>query len=127
MIGALTRYSALLLFLWLPVAVAQTEIASITIPRVSRAPKLADFVTGTPREAECAVSDFRQMDPGDGDPVSRPTTAFLSYDDRNLYVAFVAKDDPSLIRARIAKRKQILTDDRITINIDTFHDHRHAY
>ena len=27
----------------------------------------------------------------------------------------------------MAKRKQILTDDRVTINIDTFHDHIHAY
>lgn len=67
------------------------------------------------------------MDPGDGVPVSQPTTAFLSYDAKNLYVAFIAKDDPKLIRARVAKRKQILTDDRVTINIDTFHDHRHAY
>ena len=67
------------------------------------------------------------MDPRDGAAVSQPTTAYLSYDDLNLYVAFIAKDDPSLIRARVAKRKQILTDDRVTINIDTFHDHRHAY
>ena len=100
---------------------------SITIPRVARAPKLADFLNGTPREAETTVTDFRQFDPEDGTPVSKPTTAYLSYDDKHLYAAFVAKDDPKLIRARVAKRKQILTDDRITINIDTFHDHRHAY
>ncbi len=103
------------------------ETPTITIPRVTRAPKLSDFLDGTPREAEAKVTDFRQMDPGDGDPVSQPTTAFLSYDARNLYVAFIARDDPKLIRARIAKRKQILSDDRITINIDTFHDHLHAY
>jgi hypothetical protein len=59
--------------------------------------------------------------------VTQPTTAYLSYDDSNLYAAFIAKDDPRLIRARVAKRKQIMTDDRVTINIDTFHDHRHAY
>jgi hypothetical protein len=107
---------------------AQTEEApTISIPRVTRPPKLSDFLNGTPREAETTVTDFRQMSPGDGGPVSQPTTAFLSYDSRNLYVAFIAKDDPKLIRARIAKRKQILTDDRVTINIDTFHDHLHAY
>lgn len=100
---------------------------SIRIPRVERAPKLDDFLHGRPREAECVVTDFRQMDPVDGAPVSQPTTAYLSYDAKNLYVGFVAKDDPKLIRARVAKRKQILTDDRITINIDTFHDHLHAY
>lgn len=100
---------------------------SISIPRVKRAPKLSDFLTGTPREAETVVTDFRQMDPSDGAPVTKATTAYLSYDEKNLYVAFVAKDDPKLIRSRVAKRKQILYDDRVTINIDTFHDHRHAY
>jgi hypothetical protein len=110
------------------VCLAQTdETPTLKIPRVSRAPKLADFLNGSAREAELTVTDFRQMDPSDGAPVSQPTTAFLSYDDKHLYVAFVAKDDPKLIRARVAKRKQILTDDRVTINIDTFHDHRHAY
>jgi hypothetical protein len=110
------------------VCLAQSDgTPALSVPRVSRPPRLIDFLNGTPREAELSVTDFRQMDPGDGDPVSRPTTAFLSYDDRNLYVAFIAKDDPKLIRARVAKRKQILTDDRVTINIDTFHDHRHAY
>ena len=124
------RVSGLILFLLGPAAgFAQPEddAPTLTIPRVARAPKLTDFLSGTPREAELAVTDFRQMDPGDGNPVSRPTTAFLSYDSEKLYVAFIAKDDPALIRARVAKRKQIVTDDRVTINIDTFHDHRHAY
>ena len=125
----MTRNPVLLLLALCPVAWCQQsgQTPAITIPRVSRPPKLGDFLNGAPREAELKVTDFRQMDPGDGDPVSQPTTAFLSYDDKNLYVAFIAKDDPKLIRARVAKRKQILTDDRVTINIDTFHDHRHAY
>jgi len=124
------RYSILTLLLGAACAscLAETgETPSITIPRVHRAPKLSDFVDGVPREAEKVVTDFRQFDPGDGAPVTQPTTAFLSYDDKNLYVAFIAVDDPKLIRARVAKRKQIVDDDRITINIDTAHDHRHAY
>ena len=124
------RYLTLLLLLGAACAQCPAEsdgTPSITIPRVQRAPKLSDFLNGVPREAEKVVTEFRQMDPGDGVPVSQPTTAFLSYDDKNLYVAFIAKDDPKLIRARVAKRKQILDDDRITINIDTSHDHLHAY
>ncbi|MCX6632612.1 MAG: DUF5916 domain-containing protein [Candidatus Solibacter sp.] len=95
--------------------------------RVARAPKLADFVNGVPRERELAISDFRQMDPTNGAPVSQPTTAYLSFDTRNLYVGWICKDDPAKVRARIAKRKDIESDDRVTINIDTFHDHKHAY
>ena len=118
----------MLIAAWQAAGFAQSgENGTLVVPRVTRPPKLSDFLSGEPREAELKVTDFRQMDPGDGDPVSRPTTAFLSYDDEKLYVAFIAEDDPKLIRARVAKRKQILSDDRVTINIDTFHDHRHAY
>jgi hypothetical protein len=110
------------------VCLAQPDTTpALEVPRVSRPPKLSDFLSGAPREAETTVTDFRQVDPKDGDPVSQPTTAYLSYDSKNLYVAFVAKDDPKLIRATVAKRKQITSDDRITVEIDTSHDHRHAY
>lgn len=101
--------------------------APLRIPRVSRPPKLSDFLNDTPREAELVISDFRQYTPGDGTSVTQPTKAYLSYDDKNLYVAFVFKDDPNLIRARLAKRELIMSDDRISICIDTFNDHRHMY
>jgi hypothetical protein len=101
--------------------------ARIQIPRVSRPPQLEDFLTDVAREAEATVTDFRQYDPGDGVPVTQLTTAYLSYDDRSLYVAFVCKDDPAQIRARLSKRDTCLSDDRVTINIDTFHDHHRAY
>jgi hypothetical protein len=106
---------------------ASESAPTIRVPRVSRPPKIEDFLTGTPREAEVVVTEFWQMEPGDGTPVSQPTTAYLSYDEKNLYVVFVCKDDPSLIRARKAKRKDIQTDDRVTINIDTFNDHLRCY
>jgi hypothetical protein len=100
---------------------------AIRIPRVSRPPTLSDFVNNEPREAETAVTEFWQFTPEDGTPISQGTTAYLSYDDRNLYVAFVCLDDPAKIRARVARRKDIEGDDRVTINIDTFHDHKRAY
>jgi hypothetical protein len=107
--------------------VAFADEAPLRIPRVSRPPKLSDFIDGTPREAEAVVTDFKQTDPHDGAPVSQPTTAYLSFDSKNLYVGWICKDDPAKIRARVAPRKQIDTDDRVTINIDTFQDHKHAY
>ncbi len=107
--------------------IIETQMRTLRIPRVSRPPVLDDFLKGVPREAELTVTDFRQYRPGDGDPVSQPTTAFLSYDDQNLYVAFICKDDPKLIRARLAKHDQIMSDDRTMVNLDTFHDHRNMY
>ena len=101
--------------------------AVLHIPRVHRAPKLQEFIDGTPREAEVAVTEYWQMDPVDGAPISQPTTAFLSYDERNLYVGWICKDDPKKIRSRVARREDVMNDDRVTINIDTFQDHTHAY
>ena len=106
-------------------ALAQTAPETLKIPRAIRPPKLEDFVNGTP--GGLAVSDFRQFMPGDGVQASQPTTAYLSYDSTNLYVGWICKDDPAKIRARIARRKDIESDDRVTINIDTFHDHKRAY
>ncbi|MDR0310601.1 MAG: carbohydrate binding family 9 domain-containing protein, partial [Acidobacteriota bacterium] len=103
------------------------QIRSVNIPKVSRPPKFEDFITGAPREAELVITDFRQVDPGDGDPVSQPTTAYLSYDEKNLYAAFVAKDDPSKIRATISRRDSIFSNDRVTLSLDTFHDHQRNY
>ena len=99
----------------------------LRIPRVSRAPKLDDFLTGIPREAEACITDFRQYEPGDAVPASQETSAFLSYDDKNLYVVFVCMDQPGKVRARMAKREDIESDDKVAVNLDTFHDHQHCY
>jgi len=105
----------------------QEQEKTVVIPKVSRPPKFEDFINGTPREAELVITDFRQVDPGDGDPPSQPTTAYLSYDDKNLYAAFICKDDPSKTRATISRRDAIFRDDRVTLSLDTFHDHQRNY
>ena len=99
----------------------------LKIPKVSRPPTLEDFVLKRRREAEVVVSDFRQLQPGDGEPASKPTTAYLSYDDDNLYVVFVCRDDPEKIRAHVSRREDIANDDGVSITLDTFHDLRRAY
>jgi hypothetical protein len=105
----------------------QEQIRDVEIPKVSRPPKFEDFINGTPREAELVITDLRQIDPNDGAPVSQPTTAYLSYDDENIYAAFIAKDDPSKIRATITRRDGINSEDRVRVAFDTFHDHQRNY
>jgi Domain of unknown function (DUF5916) len=97
------------------------------IPRVQRAPKLEDFLENHPREAELAVADFRQFTPGDGTPATEPTTAYLSYDDKNLYVAFLCHDDSGEIRAHLSKREDSDQDDGVGVLLDTFEDFHRAY
>lgn len=106
---------------------ARAVVPFAKIPRVSRPPTLEDFLQKRAREAELTVSDFRQYIPGDGNPASERTTAYLSYDERNLYVVFVCQDDPAQVRAHLSKREDIDQDDGVGIYLDTFLDRQRAY
>jgi hypothetical protein len=97
------------------------------IPRVHRPPKLEDFLENHPREAELTVNDFRQNIPGDGTPVTEATTGYLSYDDKNLYVAIICHDEPGQVRAHLAKREESDQDDGVGVLLDTFRDFHRAY
>src|SRR5712671_4654579 len=97
------------------------------IPRVHRAPKLEDFLENQPREAELAVTDFRQNSPGDGTPATEQTTAYLSYDAKNLYVVFVCQDESGAVRAHLSRREGSDQDDGVGVLLDTFRDFHRAY
>src|SRR6202158_4691058 len=110
-----------------PSALGAGKISISRIPRVHRAPRLEDFIENRQREAELTVSDFRQNSPGDGAPATEVTTAYLSYDDRNLYVAFVCHDESGEVRAHLSKREDSDQDDGVGVLLDTFHDFHRAY
>ncbi|PYR25432.1 MAG: hypothetical protein DMF92_20560, partial [Acidobacteria bacterium] len=50
-----------------------------------------------------------------------------SYDAQTFYVMVVCKDNPAEVRARIARREEIDTDDFVAVYLDTFLDRTHAY
>jgi hypothetical protein len=116
---------------------AQVPDSVVTVPRTSQPPRIEDFIQQRddgrpvalprPNVAGVRVDGFRQREPGDGEPASQATVAYLSYDDRNVYVVFVCSDDPALVRANVARREDIGDDDRVTIYLDTFHDRKRAY
>jgi len=97
------------------------------IPRVHRAPKLEEFLENRPREAELTVTDFRQNSPGDGTPATELTTAYLSYDDKNLYAVFVCRDEAGQVRAHLSKREDSDQDDGVGLLLDTYRDFHRAY
>lgn len=100
---------------------------ALKIPRTSAPPELDDYVAGLPTDHGVEISEFKQQSPGDGNPVSLETRAYLSYDDDHLYVVFVCKDDPELVRARIARRENIFGDEGVQILLDTFDDDQRAF
>ncbi len=104
---------------------------ALTIPRLTRAPLLEDFLSMKP-QGEIAlqmarVTGFVQRNPHDGQKVSEETVAYLGYDQKNLYVVFVCFDDPKKVRARMSRREDIYDDDEVEVMLDTFHDRRRAY
>jgi len=107
------------------------ESPTLTIPRLPQGPSLEDFLSMEP-QGEIAsqmakVTGFVQRDPHDGENVSKPTDAYLGYDQKNLYVVFVCFDDPKKVRARMSRREDIHDDDQVEVMLDTFHDRRRAY
>lgn len=97
------------------------------IPKVPAPPILADFLSGEPLDREGRITDFRQREPNDGSPVSRATTAYVSYDDRNLYAVFVCHEEAGRVRARPARRDDIGADDQVSLFLDTYRDGQRAY
>ncbi len=105
----------------------------LVIPRVDRPPTLEDFLEMKPnREVDgrlAKVTNFIQREPSDGEPATQRTEVYLGYDDKNLYVIFLAFDsEPEKIRARLARRENLNNDDDwVEIAIDTFNDQRRGY
>ena len=73
------------------------------------------------------LKDFYQVQPGDNIAPSKPTEVLLGYDAKFLYVAYRAFDEPDKVRATVAKRDQIFSDDYVGLFFDTFNDQRKAY
>ena len=74
-----------------------------------------------------AFRDFYQWRPSDSSPASARTEVFAGYDARFLYFAFHAYDDPTKVRASVAKRDAVFDDDSVGLILDTFNDKRRAY
>ena len=105
---------------------------TVTVPRVSSAPKLSDFLGMKPDAAMAGqmlhIDGFIQRTPRDNAAPNQQTDVYLGYDSNYLYVVFVAFDDePGKVRAHMTVRDHLTADERLDVFLDTFHDHRHAY
>lgn len=102
--------------------------ALTTIPRVEHPLKLEEVLDGDVRHRAAVVSKFIQRHPREGEAASQRTTAFLAYDSKSLYVAFLCEDtEPDQIRANVTRRDGLGGDDTVSVLIDTYYDHRRAY
>ena len=73
------------------------------------------------------ATDFTQVDPEEGQPVSEPTIARVLYDDEALYIG-VRLQDSQKPTQRLGRRDMDLMDsDWLGVVIDSYHDHRTAF
>ena len=100
---------------------------AVSLPRLLATPVI-DCRLDDDAWAQAAVLDgFVQTRPGTNTSPSRATEVRVGYTPSALYVGIRATDDPSRVRATLAKRDAILDDDTVALYFDTFHDRRRAY
>src|SRR6266567_4253665 len=99
----------------------------VKMPKFEKAPVIDGKLDDEIWKSAIVLKDFYQIQPGDNIAPSKPTEVMLGYDPKFLYIAFHCYDEPSKVRATIAKRDNIFDDDYVGILFDTFNDHRKAY
>jgi hypothetical protein len=109
------------------VSLPPEKASPVRLPRFDKAPAIDGKLDDEVWKQAAVFKDFYQIEPGDNLSPSKATEAYVGYDSHYLYVAFKAYDDPSQVRARVAKRDDIGDDDNVGLFLDTFHDHRRAY
>lgn len=109
------------------VVVPEEKSRAIVIPKAASAPVIDGRVDEEVWKNAAVFKDFYQTNPGYNTEASKPTIAYLMYDEYNLYVAFKCWDERDKIRATVAKRDQVFGEDNVRIWLDTYFDRRRAY
>lgn len=102
--------------------------APLDVPRAS-SPITIDGVLDEPawQDARRTLLDY-ETSPAENIPARAQTEAFITYDDEQLYIAFIAHDpDPSKIRAHLSDRDGMFQDDFVGVILDTFNDERRGF
>lgn len=78
-------------------------------------------------QSAAMATGFTEFQPRDGHPSPTNTRAWVTFDDRNLYVAFRVEDDPAEIRATLGDRDAVYGDDIVFVIFDTYGSNSWAY
>lgn len=100
----------------------------LSIPRFSEGMVRIDGNLDEPVWKQAArVGNFCEIRPGDNVCPPVNTEALVGYDDKNIYFAFIAHDNPADIRVSLQDRDRIFNDDFIGIILDTYQSSAWAY
>ena len=99
----------------------------VQIPQFTAPPVIDGVLNDEVWKNAAVFGDFLQTSPGDNIAPTHPTEFMMAYDSKNLYMAWKVTQDPSTVRATVARRDNIFNDDYVLVYIDTFNDQRQAY
>jgi Domain of unknown function (DUF5916)/Carbohydrate family 9 binding domain-like len=102
---------------------------AVRIPRIPSPTVTIDGSLSDPAWSQAArLTGFHQYQPVDGRPAEERTETRVFYSHDAIYFGVIANaKNPASIRATVADRDNLGNEDRITIYLDTFNDHRRAY
>jgi hypothetical protein len=103
------------------------KLAPLTIKKFNQKPTIDGHLDEEDWTDAPVAKDFYQIQPGDNISASQRSEVKFGYDEKTLYIAFHAYDEPGQIRSSVAKRDEIFNDDYIGVYLDTFNDKRRAY
>lgn len=112
-----------------PAAAPESQPKATYTTRRSTAPIVVDASLDEPawQDPPTFTLDYETY-PADNLPPPVRTEFWVTYDERNLYVAVRAHDPkPADIRARLRDRDNAFRDDFVGIVLDTFNDERRAF
>ncbi|HJQ39565.1 MAG TPA: DUF5916 domain-containing protein [Thermoanaerobaculia bacterium] len=107
--------------------IAGYVLAAVAIVKCETAPAIDGSLDDACWRTAAKLDGFVQTKPGDNTPASRATEILLAQDADALYIGVRAGDDPSRVRATVARRDDVLNDDHVALYLDTFDDRRRAY
>lgn len=117
-----------LLFGLCPLAIAGTSEKKIVAARTPVPPKIDGFLNDKVWSLASPTSSFTQFDPVEGAAPSESTSVRILYDDNALYVGILLYDSRGeRIVKRLTRRDRQAEADRISITIDSYHDHQTGF
>ncbi|MCU0456925.1 MAG: carbohydrate binding family 9 domain-containing protein [Bacteroidales bacterium] len=120
-------FPAFFFFLLNPVNAAKSPDQVIPV-KVTVAPVIDGVLDEDVWNDSNGFTGFRSFIPDFGKEIPYGTTAWLSYDEENLYFAFRCLDnEPDKIRASVDSRDKIRKDDWVCVNFDSFNDQQSLY
>jgi hypothetical protein len=102
--------------------------AMVVAARAAAAPVIDGTLTDEAWAVATPVSGFTQLDPDEGLPATERTEIRMLYDDVSLYVAARMFDsEPDRVARRLSRRDESPDADRISVYLDTMHDHKTGF